>query len=121
MLEAWAELNPELGAKAWVTVKLMPYELAQKVGWTPKEAFADIRQLDHPWQASSKIKPVEVDGEDLDAIEWDNVSLDFYISKNYVEVLQQFPSTDSTDEKEEDTETSTEHSSDIQTKILQIA
>ena len=121
MLEAWAELNPELGAKAWVTVKLMPYELAQKVGWTPKEAFADIRQFDHPWQACSKIKPVEVDGEDLDAIEWDNVSLDFYISKNYVEVLQQFPSTDSTDEKEEDTETSTEHSSDIQTKILQIA
>ena len=42
MLQAWKELSPELGAKAWVTVKLMPYELAQKVGWSPKEAFSEL-------------------------------------------------------------------------------
>ena len=87
MLEALAELSPELGAKAWVTMKLMPYELAQRVGWTPKEAFAEVRHCDFPGQACSKIKPVQVDAEDLYAIEWDNVSLDFDISKNYVEVL----------------------------------
>ena len=83
MLKAWADLNPELGAKAWVAVKLMPYELAQQVGWVPKEAFADIRHCDYPWQAVSKIKPADVDGEDMDAVEWDNVNLDFYIRKEY--------------------------------------
>ena len=82
MLQAWAELSPELGAKAWVAVKLMPYELAQQVGWTPKDAFADVRHCDYPWQAVSKIRPSEVDAEDMDAIEWDNVSMDFYVSKN---------------------------------------
>jgi hypothetical protein len=50
------ELFPELGAKAWVAVKLMPYELAQKVGWTPKDAFADVRHCDFPWQAVSKTR-----------------------------------------------------------------
>ena len=46
MLEAWDELDPTLWANAWVAVKLMPYELAQTKGWTPKEAFKDIRHLD---------------------------------------------------------------------------
>ena len=72
MLEAWDELDPSLGANAWVAVKLMPYELAQTKGWTPKEAFKDIRHLDWPWQLNSKIKPSDV-GEDIDDFEWDNV------------------------------------------------
>ena len=55
MLDAWEELDPNLGANAWEVVKLMPYELAQEKGWTPKEAFADIRHLDWPWQMVSNI------------------------------------------------------------------
>ena len=39
MLEAWDEVDPQLGANAWEVVKLMPYELAQVRGWTPKQAF----------------------------------------------------------------------------------
>ena len=72
MLEAWEELDPQLGANAWVEVKLMPYELAQIKGWTPKEASKDIRHLDWPWQSVSKIKPVDA-GSDIEAIERDNV------------------------------------------------
>ena len=76
-LEAWDELDPSLGANAWRAVKLMPYELAKKEGWTPKEAFKDIRHLDHPWQLSSKIRPKDVDS-DFDDIEWNNVGAEFY-------------------------------------------
>jgi len=72
MLEAWEELDPNLGANAWEVVKLMPYELAQEKGWTPKEAFADIRHLDWPWQMVSNIKPKDA-GSDIEAFEWDNV------------------------------------------------
>jgi hypothetical protein len=46
MLEAWEELDSQLEANAWVEVKLVPYKLAQIKGWTPKEAFKDIRHLD---------------------------------------------------------------------------
>ena len=42
MIEAWEELDPQLGANALVVVKLIPYEVARSVGWTPKDAFADI-------------------------------------------------------------------------------
>ena len=56
MLEAWEELDPNLGANAWETVKLVPYELAQELGWTPKVAFESIRHLDWPWQLVSNIK-----------------------------------------------------------------
>ena len=72
MLDAWEELDPNLGANAWEVVKLMPYELAQEKGWTPKEAFADIRHLDWPWQMVSNIKPKDA-GSDIEAFEWDNV------------------------------------------------
>jgi len=99
MLQAWAELFPVLGAKAWVAVKLMPYELAQQVGWTPKDAFADVRDFDFPWQAVSKIKPAEVDSEDMGAIEWDNVSMDFYISKKNAEVFEEYFAPDAESEE----------------------
>ena len=46
---------------------------------------------DFPWQPVSKIRPAELDSEDLGAIERDNVSMDFYISLKYVEVLEEFP------------------------------
>jgi len=123
MLQAWKELSPELGAKAWVTVKLMPYELAQKVGWSPKEAFSELRHCDFPWQASSKIKPADVDQEDLGAIEWDNVSLDFYISKKYVEVLEEFPPNvdEDTENDQEQTGLEMQDCSEMQSKILTIA
>ena len=53
MIEAWEELDPQLGANAWVAVKLMPDKMAQEKNRTPKEAFADIRRLDWPWQMVS--------------------------------------------------------------------
>ena len=77
MLEAWDEVDPQLGANAWEVVKLMPYELAQVRGWTPKQAFEDIRHLDWPWQMNSDIKPEDA-GSDIDAIEWENVSAKHY-------------------------------------------
>ena len=77
MLEAWDEIDPALGANAWVCVKMMPYELAQLSGWTPKKAFEDIRHLDWPWQLSSDIKPEDA-GSDVDAIEWENVPEEHY-------------------------------------------
>ena len=77
MLEAWQELDPQLGANAWVVVKLMPYELARTVGWTPKDAFADIRHLDWPWQSNSKLRPQDA-GSDVDDIDWDTVPPEFY-------------------------------------------
>ena len=124
MLQAWAELSPELGAKAWVAVKLMPYELAQQVGWTPKDAFADVRHCDYPWQAVSKIRPSEVDAEDMDAIEWDNVSMDFYVSKKYVEVYGEFAApvepSEEIDEQDSAT-TSVPELPSLQAQILAIA
>ena len=122
MLQAWAELSPALGAKAWVAVKLMPYELAQQVGWTPKDAFADVRDFDFPWQAVSKIKPAEVDSEDMGAIEWDNVSMDFYISKKYVEVFEEFfaPVAES-EEIDEGTPTCATELPSLQHQLLAIA
>ena len=77
MLDAWESLDPSLGANAWESVKLMPYELAQEKGWTPKEAFSDIRHLDYPWQLVSNIKPSDA-GSDVEAIEWDNVPSSHY-------------------------------------------
>ena len=77
MLEAWDEIDPSLGANAWVCVKMMSYELAQLSGWTPKKAFEDIRHLDWPWQLSSDIKPEDA-GSDVDAIEWENVPEEHY-------------------------------------------
>ena len=35
----------------------MPYELVQRKGWTPKEAFTDI---DYAWQMYSFLKPSDV-------------------------------------------------------------
>ena len=123
MLQAWAELSPELGAKGWLTVKLMPYELAQQVGWSPKDAFAELRHCDFPWQASSKIKPADVDAEDLGAIEWDNVSLDFYIFKKYVEVLEEFPPNveDCTSDIDQEEAFVNEECPDMQSKLLRIS
>jgi len=77
MLEAWAELPQELGANAWAAVKLYPYEAAVQIGWTPKEAFADIRHCDYPWQSVSQIRPKDT-GSDVEAFEWDNVPEEFY-------------------------------------------
>ena len=77
MLDAWDQLDPSLGANAWEHVKLMPYELAQEKGWTPKEAFKDIRHLDYPWQSVSSIQPVDA-GSDVEAIEWENVPASHY-------------------------------------------
>ena len=77
MIQAWEELDPKLGANAWVVVKLMPYELAQEKNWTPKEAFAEIRHLDWPWQMASNIKPKDV-GSDVEDFEWDNVPVSHY-------------------------------------------
>jgi len=123
MLQAWAELSPALGAKAWVAVKLMPYELAQQVGWTPKDAFADVRDFDFPWQAVSKIKPAEVDSEDMGAIERDNVSMDFYISKKYVEVFEEFFAPDAQSEEidKEGTPTCATELPSLQHQLLAIA
>ena len=73
------ELGPQLGGNAWVVVKWMPCEFAQLIGWTPKQAFEDIRHLDWPWQANSDIKPEDA-GSDVDGIDWENVSADHYDS-----------------------------------------
>ena len=81
MLEAWDELDPSLGANAWTAVKLMPYELAVTKGWTPKEAFKDIRHRDWPWQVNSKIEPEDA-GEDRVDFEWDNVQESHYEGTN---------------------------------------
>ena len=58
----------------------MPYELVQRKGWTPKEAFADIRHLDYPWQMYSFLKHSDV-ASDIEDFEWDNIPIDLYLKK----------------------------------------
>jgi len=105
MLEAWDELPAELGANAWQTVKLYPYEAAVLIGLTPKEAFESIRQFDYQCQSVSNILPKDA-GSDIDAFEWDNVPEEFYADtktpaevRAEVEVVATEPTTDTSTKK----------------------
>ena len=59
----------------------------------------------------------------MDAIEWDNVSMDFYVSRKYVEVHGEFaaPVEPSEEIDEQDTSTAVPELPSLQAQLLAIA